>query len=174
MCNDSVESERSTELTLQRTAEMSVLYTSRSSEAIGSNTPGDEVQGAVKGSAQRGRSCAKFENRSPWPCAVYRMPLSSRLKTALSPWRSIIASHAQMGDAGLVAGSAVGCDAMRCASSLSVEPPAPPGNVAPAANARHFHTSTARLAIAQNTAMDIFDRFGSAVSPFACRRPDQP
>ena len=100
---------------------------------------------------------------------ISSMSVSGRLGSALRPaWRSAIASHPHGIHGGLADVSTISCDALRCISSGCVEPPIPPGNSALACDVRSFHTTRPRLAIAQNTAMDIFDRCWSALAPFLC------
>jgi hypothetical protein len=129
---------------------------------------GDEVQGAY------GKGSTQFKTGHQHSVHWYQMSIANRVRSALCPvWRSAIASRAWSADGGGAARSAVGCDALRCMSTVCVDPPIPPGNVALVPHARGFYTSRKRLAISQNTAMDIFDRCLSALSlaPCVCKCP---
>jgi len=87
------------------------------------------------------------------------MAFVSRLRSALGPvWRSARCRDACREGSSVACGSSMRSDALLSEASFSVAPPVPPGNAAPACHARGFQTSSTRPALAQNTAMDIFDR----------------
>ena len=97
-------------------------------------------------------------------------------------WSFVGSRHARRDHSGVVSRLLDQLQALQPPSSFSVTPPVPPGNAAPLFHARGFQTSCTRLSIAQNTAMDIFDRHSpcppqaSITSqysvPMVCRGPN--